>query len=194
MCACQLNEAVGSGRKGRLLPMAVIVLVWISKKQSLRWGFLRRQYIRGVCSGEKEQKNENRAKEKIKKGYGLDGFSVVPLGALGHKLYHKVDVMFRKDYLLPLVSHRPLEGGGLCITSRWRQPACDQGQPCEDISCELLGASRAPEDRVDPPGEAGLGQSHTHPLEAARKMGCKFLMHSVSAQDRRHFRAPEKLS
>ena len=48
--------------------MAVIVLVWISKKQSLRWGFLRRQCIRGVCSGEKEQENENRAEEKINEG------------------------------------------------------------------------------------------------------------------------------
>lgn len=144
VCACQLNEAVGSGRKGRLLPMAVIVLVWISKKQSLRWGFLRRQYIRGVCSGEKEQKNENRAKEKIKRGYGLDGFSVVPSGALGHKLYHEVDVMFRKDYLLPLVSHQPLEGGGICITSRWRQPTCDQGQPCKisTVSCWELSEPR----------------------------------------------------
>ena len=96
--------------------MAVIVLVWISKKQSLRWGFLRRQCIRGVCSGEKEQENENRAEEKINEGYGLDGFSVVPSGALGHKLYHKVDLMSKKDYLLPLVSHQPLVGGGICIT------------------------------------------------------------------------------
>lgn len=88
-----MPEAVGSGRKGRLLPMAVIVLVWISKKQSLRWGFLRRQRIRRVCSGGKEQENENRAKEKINEGYGLDGFSVVPSGPLGHKLYRKVDLM-----------------------------------------------------------------------------------------------------
>ena len=77
--------------------------------------------------------------------------------------------------------------------SRWRQLPCDQGQLCEDSNCELLGANRALEDRVDPPGEEGLGQSPTHPLEAAGKMGCKFSTHSVSAQDRRRFGAPEKL-
>lgn len=55
--------------------------------------------------------------------------------------------------------------------SRWRQPPCDQGQLCEDSNCELLGANRALEDRVDPPGEEGLGQSPTHPLEAAGKDG-----------------------
>lgn len=82
--------------------MAVIVLVWISKKQSLRWGFLRRQYIRGVCSGEKEQKNENRAKEKIKKGYGLDGFSVVPLGALGHNCTTKLMLCSGRITFYPL--------------------------------------------------------------------------------------------
>lgn len=68
-----------------------------------------------MCSGGKEQENENRAKEKINEGYGLDGFSVVPLGPLGHKLYRKVDLMCRKDYLLLLVSHQPLVGGGICM-------------------------------------------------------------------------------
>lgn len=43
--------------------------------------------------------------KKVKQEYGSSGFGVVPQGALGDKLYHKVDPIFRPRDHLVLVSH-----------------------------------------------------------------------------------------
>lgn len=61
-------------------------------------------FTRRVCSGEKH-KRQHRVEKKVKQEYGSSGFGVVPQGALGDKLYHKVDPIFRPRDHLVLVSH-----------------------------------------------------------------------------------------
>lgn len=56
--------------------------------------------MEGAYSGERKHKKQDRAEKKVKQGCGSGGFGVVPQGALEHKLYHKVDLIFKQGATL----------------------------------------------------------------------------------------------